>query len=131
MDTRKLEYIKHCIETDKFSPAGCDDNLDIVSCMSKHWRSFSGDGNGHSYFSITNQAARWMLYNLKHTPITLKRCKNVYHISSILSRDGIKNMEPKSPVVIDTTTNTIVDGSTRLYGVAFSGTGTFLRVEFV
>lgn len=117
---------------DDFFQSEVNTDVDILEALSKHFRSHSGDGSGGSWFSITPNAARWMLHNLKHEKCSTEEENSVFFITKLFNEgNGLKGSTPKKPIQIDATTNTILHGRKRLMGLALSEKckGTFLEIE--
>lgn len=102
-------------------------DADVQEALSLHWRSFSSMGD--SYFSVTPKFAAWLLHNLRHEPISLKEEVNVFHVMRTFNQTGIKGMLPREPILIDTLSNTLVKGRTRLYGLSMAKQGSYLWIE--
>ena len=104
---------------------------DIQESLAERWASFSGDGDGGSYFSINPNMAGWILHNCKFEQVPDNRHRNVFHVTQTFNKSGIKAMKPKQPIIIDTVSNTIIQGRTRLLGLAMASKGSYLWIELV
>lgn len=118
------------IINDKYNHNVANMDVDIMSALSVHWRSFHHDDEGVSMFSLTPNIAKWLLHTLKHNPVTPKQSDGIRRLSKELSHIGIKNCMPKTPIKINPTTNTLLSGVTRLYSLAMSEKGTYFAIEF-
>lgn len=117
---------------DKFnSEKGSD--TDIVEVLSKHFSHHKWEGDGGSMFNITRKMARFLLYNLKHTlPLEEDKIKSMWIFSKILAKSGIKGSFPKTPIIIDTSTNSVVEGTSRLLALALGRAhGTYFEIELI
>ena len=108
------------IINDKYNHNVANMDVDIMSALSVHWRSFHHDDEGASMFSLTPNMAKWLLHTLKHNPVTPKQSDGIRRLSKELSHTGIKNCMPKEPIKINPYTNTLLSGVTRLYSLAMS-----------
>ena len=106
-------------------------SVDLQEALAARWSSFSNDGEGKSYFSINPNMAAWILHNTKFEQVPEKKYGNVFHVARTFSGEGIKGMLPKQPIIIDTVSNTIIQGRTRLLGLAMASKGSYLWIELV
>jgi hypothetical protein len=103
---------------------------DIAGKLATHFSHVSE--TGESVFNLTRKCARWILHNCRHTLPAGKKVEGLFRFKSVLEEQGIKGSWPKKPVRINVTTNTIEDGTLRLFALAISDTyGTYMPIEIV
>jgi hypothetical protein len=122
---------------DNFNSGECNKDLDIQDVLGKHFshpkeECIEGEQviTGAMY-NVRRKLARFLLWSLKHDiPVKEKDIKSFNLISSKLS-EGNKALLNPHPIIINTSTNTIVDGSKRLLALALgTQVGVYFEIKF-
>jgi len=125
---------------DKFGADECDNTFDVLSMLKVHMchnKMEYQDGirivTDKKMYNVQRKLARKLLYILKHKlPSSEEECEQVYNISKVLDNVGAKGLYKQMPIIINTSSREVVDGSKRLLALALGElNGTFFEIELV
>ena len=123
--------IQQIHQEDQYNREYSNLSLDLPSILAPHFSDYNFGNSDQHVFNLTPAFARFLLHNLKHPLMKGGDVKKAQHLCKHISNKGMAECWPKHPIVLESDTGTVLEGTKRLYALGSAAKGTFLWIEIV